>query len=244
MQNFVKLKLVVVALAVSMAMSMTISVSGARAEVMEIWSHSLEGGDYARNVKQYERLRPIVENLGAYVEYYLEDIDGQPVSHFVVKFDDMRSWGAYRDRLSMHPSFLKWNNRYRSKANQLQVGSSLMSNIYEPSAKADLYRGADTFYITQWKAMPGKSAQMRAAMIEGAKIAENNGIFAQAYANGYNDTFMAVWVFDSYTGASTQLEFIQNSKEFQSFFKRTGDQKIGQFVDQAWMVKTLPYEGE
>ena len=225
-------------------LALALGITGARAEVMEVWSHNLENGDYARNVKQYERLRPIVENLGAHVEYYMEDIDGDPISHFVVKFDDMRSWGAYRDRLSMHPTFLKWNKRYRANANKLQVNTALMTNIYEPSAEADLYRGADTFYITQWKAMPGKSAAMRAAMIEGAKIAEDNGIFAQAYANGYNDMFMAVWAFDSYTGAATQLEFIENSEEFQRFFKRTGDQKIGVFVNQSWMVKTQPYEGE
>ena len=75
---------------------LALSVTGARAEVMEVWSHSLENGDYAKNVKQYERLRPILENLGAYVEYYLEDIDGAPVSHFVVKFDDLRIWGLSR----------------------------------------------------------------------------------------------------------------------------------------------------
>jgi hypothetical protein len=236
MHVFLKVKAIIIAL--------TLAVTGARAEVMEVWSHNLDGGDYARNVKQYERLRPIVENLGAYVEYYMEDMDGAAISHFVVKFDNMRSWGAYRDRLSMHPSFLKWNKRHRARANQLQVDTSLMNNIYEPSAKADLYRGADTFYITQWKAMPGKTAAMRAAMIEGAKIAENNGIFAQAYANGYSDMFMAVWAFDSYTGAATQLEYLENSREFQSFFKRTADQKIGIFIDQSWMVKTQPYEGE
>lgn len=236
MKNFVKLNIILIALALGIAT--------AKAEVMEVWSHSLENGDYSKNVKQYERLRPVVEGLGAYVEYYMEDIDGAAISHFVVKFDDIRSWGAYRDRLSMHPTFLKWNKRYRAKANQLQLDTALMSNIYEPSAKADLYRGADTFYITQWKAMPGKTAAMRAAMIEGAKIAENNGIFAQAYANGYSDMFMAVWAFDSYTGAATQLEFIENSREFQRFFKNTADQKIGVFVDQSWMVKTHPYEGD
>ena len=84
----------------TIVLALALSISGARAEVMEVWSHSLENGDYARNVKQYERLRPILQNLGAYVEYYLEDIDGAPVSHFVVKFDDLRIWGAYRDRLS------------------------------------------------------------------------------------------------------------------------------------------------
>lgn len=225
-------------------MTLALGIAPAKAEVMEVWSHSLENGDYSKNVKQYERLRPVVEGLGAYVEYYMEDIDGAAISHFVVKFDDMRSWGAYRDRLSMHPTFLKWNKRYRAKANQLQLDTALMSNIYEPSAKADLYRGADTFYITQWKAMPGKTAAMRAAMIEAAKIAENNGIFAQAYANGYSDMFMAVWAFPSYTGAATQLEFIENSREFQRFFKNTADQKIGVFVDQSWMVKTHPYEGD
>ena len=225
-------------------MTLALGIAPAKAEVMEVWSHSLENGDYSKNVKQYERLRPVVEGLGAYVEYYMEDIDGAAISHFVVKFDDMRSWGAYRDRLSMHPTFLKWNKRYRAKANQLQLDTALMSNIYEPSAKADLYRGADTFYITQWKAMPGKTAAMRAAMIEGAKIAENNGIFAQAYANGYSDMFMAVWAFPSYTGAATQLEFIENSRDFQRFFKNTADQKIGVFVDQSWMVKTHPYEGD
>ena len=86
---------------------LALSFTGARAEVMEVWSHSLENGDYAKNVKQYERLRPILENLGAYVEYYLEDIDGAPVSHFVVKFDDLRIWGAYRDRLGANPAISK-----------------------------------------------------------------------------------------------------------------------------------------
>ena len=31
---------------------LALSVTGARAEVMEVWSHSLENGDYAKNVKQ------------------------------------------------------------------------------------------------------------------------------------------------------------------------------------------------
>ena len=135
---------------------LALSFTGARAEVMEVWSHSLENGDYAKNVKQYERLRPILENLGAYVEYYLEDIDGAPVSHFVVKFDDLRAWGAYRDRLGANPAFQKWNARFRSKANAIQINTALMNNIYEPDTKADLYRGASLFYISQWKALPGQ----------------------------------------------------------------------------------------
>ena len=52
MKMISKLKMVLLALA--------LSATGARAEVMEVWSHSLENGDYAKNVKQYERLRPIV----------------------------------------------------------------------------------------------------------------------------------------------------------------------------------------
>ena len=103
MNIFVKLNIILVALA--------LSIVPAKAEVMEVWSHSLENGDYSKNVKQYERLRPIVEELGAYVEYYLEDIDGAPVSHFVVKFDDMRGWGSYRDRLNSNLDFQKWNKR-------------------------------------------------------------------------------------------------------------------------------------
>lgn len=225
-------------------LALTLSVTGARAEVMEVWSHNLENGDYERNVKQYERLRPIAESLGAYVEYYLEDIDGAPVSHFVVKFDDLRMWGAYRDRLGANPDFEKWNARFRSKVNALQVNSSLMTNIFEPDAKADLYRGADLFYISQWKALPGKTLALQAILLEAAKIVDENGTFAQVYASGYDDTFMVVWAFTDFTSAATQWQFIHESKEYQRFFKKAVDSKAGVFVDQSWMHKTLPYEGE
>ena len=236
MKIFLQLKTLILLLALSF--------TGARAEVMEVWSHSLENGDYAKNVKQYERLRPILENLGAYVEYYLEDIDGAPASHFVVKFDDLRAWGAYRDRLGTNPAFQKWNARFRAKANALQINSAFMSNIYEPDAKADLYRGADLFYISQWKALPGKTLVLQGLLIEAAKIAENNGIFAQVYANGYDDTFMVVWAFPGFIGAATQWEFIHDSREYQRFFRKAVDSKAGVFVDQSWMSKTLPYEGD
>ena len=235
MNIFVKLNIILVTLA--------LSIVPAKAEVMEVWSHSLENGDYSKNVKQYERLRPIVEELGAYVEYYLEDIDGAPVSHFVVKFDDMRGWGSYRDRLNSNLDFQKWNKRFRAKVNDLQVNSALMSNIFEPEAKADLYRGASLFYISQWKALPGQTIALRALLVEAAKTAENNGVFAQVYDNGYDDTFMVVWAFDSYTSAATQWTFIHDSQEYQRFFKKAVDSNAGVFVDQSWMNKTLPYEG-
>ena len=159
MKILAKLKMLLLALA--------LSATGARAEVMEVWSHSLENGDYAKNVRQYERLRPIVEELGAYVEYYLEDIDGAPVSHFVVKFDNMRGWGAYRDRLGGDADFQKWNSRFRAKANALQVNTALMNNIYEPDARADLYRGASLFYISQWKALPGREERLAGREVPG-----------------------------------------------------------------------------
>ncbi|MGB0698585.1 MAG: hypothetical protein ACPGQE_04280 [Parvibaculales bacterium] len=235
MKILAKLKILLVALALSS--------TGARAEVMEVWSHSLENGDYAKNVKQYERLRPIVEELGAYVEYYLEDIDGAPVSHFVVKFDNMRGWGAYRDRLGGDADFQKWNSRFRAKANALQVNTALMNNIYEPDARADLYRGTSLFYISQWKALPGQTLALQAILIEAAKTAENNGIFAQVYANGYDDTYMVVWAFDSYTTAATQWSFIHDSSEYQRFFQKAVKSNAGVFVDQSWMNKTMPYEG-
>ena len=222
---------------------LALSFTGARAEVMEIWSHSLENGDYTKNVKQYERLRPILENLGAYVEYYLEDIDGAPVSHFVVKFDDLRAWGAYRDRLGANPAFQKWNARFRSKANAIQINTALMNNIYEPDTKADLYRGASLFYISQWKALPGQTLALQDILIEAAKTAEDNGIFAQVYANGYDDTYMVVWAFDSYTSAATQWSFIHDSPEYQKFFRKAVKSNAGVFVDQSWMNKTMPYEG-
>ncbi len=236
MKILAKLKILLLAL--------VLSATGARAEVMEVWSHSLENGDYAKNVKQYERLRPIVEELGAYVEYYLEDIDGAPVSHFVVKFDNMRGWGAYRDRLGGDADFQKWNSRFRAKANALQVNTALMNNIYEPDAAADLYRGFGTFYISQWKALPGKTLELQNLLIEAAKIAEDNGIFAQVYANGYDDTFMVVWTFPGFIGAATQWDFVHSSSEYQRFFKRAVDSKAGVFVDQSWMIKTLPLEGD
>ena len=119
-----------------------------------------------------------------------------------------------------------------------------MSNIYEPDAKADLYRGADLFYISQWKALPGKTLVLQGLLIEAAKIAENNGIFAQVYANGYDDTFMVVWAFPGFTGAATQWAFIHDSPEYQRFFQKAVDSKAGVFVDQSWMSKTLPYEGD
>ena len=235
MKILAKLKILLLALA--------LSATGARAEVMEVWSHSLENGDYAKNVKQYERLRPIVEELGAYVEYYLEDIDGAPVSHFVVKFDNMRSWGAYRDRLGGDADFQKWNSRFRAKANALQVNTALMNNIYEPDARADLYRGTSLFYISQWKALPGQTLALQAILTEAAKTAENNGIFAQVYANGYDDTYMVVWAFDSYTTAATQWSFIHDSSEYQQFFQKAVKSNAGVFVDQSWMNKIMPYEG-
>tara|TARA_B100000963_G_scaffold330798_1_gene321121 strand:- start:3531 stop:4241 length:711 start_codon:yes stop_codon:yes gene_type:complete len=224
-------------------LALALSISAARAEVMEVWSHSLENGDYAKNVKQYERLRPILQNLGAYVEYYLEDIDGAPVSHFVVKFDDLRIWGAYRDRLGGDPDFQKWNSRFRAKANAIQLNTALMNNIYEPEAKADLYRGTSLFYISQWKALPGQTLELQDILIEAAKTAENNGIFAQVYANGYDDTYMVVWAFDSYTTAATQWSFVHDSPEYQRFFQKAVKSKAGVFVDQSWMNKTMPYEG-
>ena len=235
MKILAKLKMLLLAL--------TLSATGARAEVMEVWSHSLENGDYAKNVRQYERLRPIVEELGAYVEYYLEDIDGAPVSHFVVKFDNMRSWGAYRDRLGGDADFQKWNSRFRAKANALQVNTALMNNIYEPDARADLYRGTSLFYISQWKALPGQTLALQAILTEAAKTAENNGIFAQVYANGYDDTYMVVWAFDSYTTAATQWSFIHDSSEYQQFFQKAVKSNAGVFVDQSWMNKIMPYEG-
>ena len=235
MKILAKLKMLLLALA--------LSATGARAEVMEVWSHSLENGDYAKNVRQYERLRPIVEELGAYVEYYLEDIDGAPVSHFVVKFDNMRSWGAYRDRLGGDADFQKWNSRFRAKANALQVNTALMNNIYEPDARADLYRGTSLFYISQWKALPGQTLALQAILTEAAKTAENNGIFAQVYANGYDDTYMVVWAFDSYTTAATQWSFIHDSSEYQQFFQKAVKSNAGVFVDQSWMNKIMPYEG-
>ena len=235
MKILAKLKMLLLALA--------LSATGARAEVMEVWSHSLENGDYAKNVRQYERLRPIVEELGAYVEYYLEDIDGAPVSHFVVKFDNMRGWGAYRDRLGGDADFQKWNSRFRAKANALQVNTALMNNIYEPDARADLYRGTSLFYISQWKALPGQTLALQAILTEAAKTAENNGIFAQVYANGYDDTYMVVWAFDSYTTAATQWSFIHDSSEYQQFFQKAVKSNAGVFVDQSWMNKIMPYEG-
>ena len=44
----------------TLLLRLALSATGARAEVMEVWS-SLENGDYAKNVKQYERLRPILK---------------------------------------------------------------------------------------------------------------------------------------------------------------------------------------
>ena len=80
-----------------------------------------------------------------------------------------------------------------------------MSNIYEPDAKADLYRGASLFYISQWKALPGKTLVLQGLLIEAAKIAEINGIFAQVYANGYDDTLYGGLGLSSYTGGYSMV---------------------------------------
>ena len=56
---------------------------------------------------------------------------------------------------------------------------------------------------------------------------------------------MVVWAFDRlYNGGATQWEFIHDSREYQRVFSKAVDSKAGVFVDQSWMSKTLPYEGD
>ena len=76
-------------------------------------------------------------------------------------------------------------------------------------------------------------------LIEAAKTAENSGIFAQVYANGYDDTYMVVWAFDNYTTAATQWSFVH---DIGIGFSKSCKKQSRCFCYQSWMNKTMPYE--
>lgn len=209
----------------------------AKADVMEIWNHSLDGGSVENNIKQYDRLKPILERLGARVEYYAQDIQGSAISSFVVRLQDMKSWGQYRDRLIADPEFAKWNSRHRPRANGLQVQTLMAENVFKPNAPVTLTDGQNVFYYTAWKALPGKTNQLYADIRASFDIIEAQGGTANLYRDGFSDTLHVFWAFSNWAEGSAFYENILASAEWQKFWARIAQNPSGAFITQSWVMK-------
>ena len=67
------------------------------ADLFEAWDFKAIDGDVQNNVAMMESAREIHEKMGAHVEYWLHDVNGENVVSYVIRFKDMDDWAKFKD---------------------------------------------------------------------------------------------------------------------------------------------------
>jgi len=212
--------------------------SFASAELFEAWDFKAIDGDTTKNIALFEGARVIQEEMGAHVEYWQHDVNGDNVVAYVIRFKDMEAWATFKDTASTNAKWLAWIASDWPKLQPHLVTSYAMDNLLDPAAKTDLTEGLNVSYMSAWT--PSESSNNMALMESIQKsvaISDDFGINSNVYVNGPSGIFYIFNMDENYTALSKKLTARNASKAWQDYWSAAQINRVGEFVRQAWITR-------
>ena len=121
-----------------------------QAVIFEAWDFSAIDGDVQNNVALFESAKAIQESAGAHAEYWQQDVNGENVISYVVRFPDLSSRVKWKDEMLCNEEWLEWVSKEWPKARPHLVTSYAMNYLLEPTAAVDLQKDLASLTCQPW----------------------------------------------------------------------------------------------
>ena len=143
---------------------MTLMVSAtpvAFAEILEVYNWKANPGQAQKMLSVMNESAEIHRALGAQVTINLLDVGSENQVDYVVRFDDMKQWGSFKDSLATDK---KWNDLWakvsRKPTGELQM--SLVGINTDSSVKASDFDQPFVYGVWVWDPATGRTADVMA----------------------------------------------------------------------------------
>ena len=208
------------------------------ADLFEAWDFKAIDGDVQNNVAMMESAREIHEKMGAHVEYWLHDVNGENVVSYVIRFKDMDDWAKFKDAQLASEAWSNWVAKQWPKSQPYLVTSYAMSNLFNPTQGTDVTDGLNVSYMSAWQASDNSNNMALYASIEkSTAISEKYGITTQVYLNGPSGIFYIFSFGENFQDISKKTQARNNSAEWQQYWTDAQINRVGEFVRQGWITK-------
>jgi hypothetical protein len=212
--------------------------SGTSAEIFEAWDFSAIEGDVQKNIALFDSAKEIQEKLGAHVEYWQHDVDGENLVSYVIRFKDLASWAKWKDEMLSNEDWQNWSAKTWPKARPHLVASYAMSNLFNPEADVDLTKGLNVIYMSAWEASDDSdNMKLFASIQKSVEISNNFGITTQVYVNGPSGIFYIFNMGESFVDLTSKFEKRNASQAWQQYWSNAQIERAGQFVRQLWATR-------
>ena len=169
---------------------MTLMVSAspvAFAEILEVYNWKANPGQAQKMLSVMNESAEIHRALGAQVTINLLDVGSENQVDYVVRFDDMKQWGSFKDSLTTDK---KWNDLWtkvsRKPTGELQM--SLVGINTDSSVKASDFDQPFVYGVWVWDPATGRTADVMAIHQKYKEVHESLGARVEIYSEGPGGT--------------------------------------------------------
>ena len=176
--------------------------------------------------------------MGAHIEYWLHDVNGENVIAYLIRFKDTDGWAKFKDEQMTSEAWSSWVANEWPKAQPYLVTSYAMNNLLNPNAGVDISEGLNVSYMSAWEASDdSNNMELFASIQESVALSEKHGLATQVYINGPSGIFYIFNFGESYKEITSKFQKRNNSPEWQKYWTEAQMKRSGQFVRQAWVTK-------
>jgi len=203
---------------VALIISMILFTSSAFSEIVEVYRWKAYPGKAAQLLSDMQEAAQIHSDMGIAVQINQLGIGSTQNVDYVMRFDDLESWGRLKD---MNVVSREWNNFYSRVA--ADPGGELVESINgintDTSVMADDFENGQVFSVFVWDPAPGRSAELAQGFEAAANIHESLGARVEGYTEGFGgtDNMHYVMIYDSWSDMAAAQERMATSEEWLAF---------------------------
>ena len=207
---------------VVLVISMVLFTSSAFSEIVEVYRWKAYPGKAAQLLSDMQEAAQIHSDMGIAVQINQLGIGSTQNVDYVMRFDDLESWGRLKD---MNVVSEEWTNFYSRVA--ANPGGELVESINgintDTSVMADDFENGQVFSVFVWDPAPGRSAELVQGFEAAANIHESLGARVEGYTEGFGgtDNMHYVMIYDSWSDMAAAQERMATSEEWLAFQNAT-----------------------
>ena len=187
-------------------------------EVLEVYNWKAFPGKGQQMLEIMSEAAEIHTALGATVGIYQLNVGSENQVDYVVRTDDLVSWGEFKDKLTTSEKWVRlWSKVSRNPTGELQM--SLVGVNLDTSKKASDFTDPSVYGVWVWDPSPGYEAQLLQNFMKAKAIHESLGARVEVYSEGVGGTgsYHYVLNFKSWSEMGEFFTKVGTSKEVAEF---------------------------
>ena len=190
----------------------------ASAEIVEVYRWKAFPGQGAELLAAAQEAASIHKAMGASVQINQLDIGSTQNMDYVLRYDDLSSWGRLKDMNATSADWTAFFTRFAEDPPGELVESIFATNT-DAATMADDFTDVSAFSVFVWDPVPGGSVALTEGFSAAKLIHENLGARVETYIESFGgtDKMHYVMLFDSWTHMAEVTEALSTDEAWLAF---------------------------